>query len=130
MIRPLLLASALALAACGSPRVGEPFGAPIRLASSEAERGERVFMANCHECHPGGAAGPGPALNNKPLPELAIRTQIRKGVGAMPAFDESWLSDAEVAAIAEYVEELRDAPKRRPQQPPREGESTTTARRR
>jgi mono/diheme cytochrome c family protein len=107
MIRPLLLASALALAACGSPHVGEPFGAPIRLASSEAERGERVFMANCHECHPGGAAGLGPALNNKPLPGFLIRHQTRLGLGAMPEFDEAAISDADVDAVVAYLKELR-----------------------
>ncbi len=53
------------------------------------------------------------APNDKPLPELAIRTQIRTGVGAMPSFDESWLTDDEVDAIAEYVQALRAAPKPR-----------------
>jgi mono/diheme cytochrome c family protein len=107
MIRPLLLATMLALTACGSPRVGEPFGAPVRLASSEAETGERVFMARCHECHPGGAAGLGPALNNKPLPALLIRLQTRHGLGAMPEFDEATISESELDALVAYLQELR-----------------------
>ena len=107
MIRPLLLAPVLALAACGSPHVGEPFGAPVRLASSEAEAGERVFMAHCNECHPGGAAGLGPALNNKPLPALLIRLQTRHGLGAMPEFDEATISESELDALVAYLQELR-----------------------
>lgn len=107
MIRPLLLASALALAACGPARVGEPFGAPVRLASSEAETGERVFMVHCQQCHPGGAAGLGPALNDKPLPPFLIRYQTRHGLGAMPEFDEGAISDAELDALVAYLQELR-----------------------
>jgi mono/diheme cytochrome c family protein len=119
----------LVAVACGKTQRGEPKAPELRPATAEVARGAQLFRKFCYQCHPNGGGGLGPALNNKPLPELAIRKQIRNGVGAMPAFDESWLSDAEVAAISEYVEELRDAPKRRPQPPPREGESTTTARR-
>ena len=73
----------------------------------EAETGERVFMARCHECHPGGAAGLGPALNNKPLPALLIRLQTRHGLGAMPEFDEATISESELDALVAYLQELR-----------------------
>lgn len=110
-MRAASLALALALAAaCGRQHRGEPRAPEVKPASVEVSVGERLFRKLCYQCHPGGAAGLGPALNDKPLPEFAIRTQIRKGVGAMPAFDESWLDDREVAAIAEYVQALRDAP--------------------
>jgi mono/diheme cytochrome c family protein len=106
MIRPLLLASALVLAACGPARIGEPFGPPVRL-TAEAETGERVFMAQCQQCHPGGAAGLGPAINNKPLPAFLIRYQVRRGLGAMPEFDEGAISDAELEGLVAYLQELR-----------------------
>lgn len=107
MSRPLLLACALLLEACGPAQVGEPFGPPVRLASAEAETGQRVFMAHCHQCHPGGAAGLGPAINNKPLPDFLMRLQVRRGLGAMPEFDERLISEAELDALLAYLQELR-----------------------
>ncbi len=38
------------------------------------------------------------------------RSVVCVRIYAMPAFDDSWLSDPEVAAIAEYVQALRAAP--------------------
>jgi mono/diheme cytochrome c family protein len=69
--------------------------------------GERVFMAQCQQCHPGGAAGLGPAINNKPLPAFLIRYQVRRGLGAMPEFDEAVISDADLDALVAYLQELR-----------------------
>jgi mono/diheme cytochrome c family protein len=106
MIR-LLLTCALLLAACGPARVGEPFGPPVRLASAEAEMGQGVFMVRCQQCHPGGAAGLGPAINDKPLPGFLMRMQVRRGLGAMPEFDEQMISDAELDALVIYLQELR-----------------------
>jgi mono/diheme cytochrome c family protein len=98
------------LAACGAQQRGEPQGPPVAAATADEPHGRELFQKLCYKCHPGGAAGLGPALNNKPLPELAVRTQIRKGVGAMPSFGDELLGDADVAAIARFVHELRSAP--------------------
>jgi mono/diheme cytochrome c family protein len=97
------------LFACGPRHRGEPHGPPIRAVTGET-RGKTLFGKFCYKCHPNGTTGLGPAINNKPLPEIAIETQIRKGVGDMPSFDHSMLSDADVRAIADYVTELRQAP--------------------
>jgi mono/diheme cytochrome c family protein len=97
-------------ASCGSQHRGEPNGPRVVPDTVAEARGARLFSRNCYQCHPGGGSGLGPALNNKPLPEVAIRTQIREGVGAMPAFDGDMLTDDEVAAIAKYVQELRGTP--------------------
>lgn len=94
---------------CGSRHRGEPHGPPIRAVVGES-RGKTLFQKFCYKCHPNGTTGLGPAINNKPLPEFAIETQIRKGVGAMPSFDHATLSDADVRAIADYLTELRRAP--------------------
>lgn len=107
MKRLVFVALALGLTAClplrrDAPLVGELTG----LTASE-ERGQLVYMANCQQCHPGGAAGVGPSLNDKPLPHLAIRAQTRAGLGAMPAFDASEISDADLDALADYVVRLR-----------------------
>jgi mono/diheme cytochrome c family protein len=101
------LCIALVLAACGAQHRGEPEGPPIATIDPH---GKQLFDKLCFKCHPNGAAGLGPAINNKPLPALAIRTQIRKGVGAMPSFGHDQLGDDQVAAIAHYVQSLRRAP--------------------
>src|SRR5688572_24994535 len=103
------------LVACGSEHRGEPRAPELQPQTVAAARGERLFQRFCYQCHPGGAAGLGPALNNKPLPTVAIKTQIRKGVGSMPAFGDDWLSDAQVDDIATYVRALRRAPAEREQ---------------
>lgn len=102
-----VLGVTLALAACGPARRGQPFGAPLQLTERQQE-GQVLFMRNCNMCHPGGAAGLGPAINNKPLPSVAMRTQIRHGVGAMPAFTDEMLSDVQVDAIVDYLNKLQE----------------------
>jgi mono/diheme cytochrome c family protein len=93
--------------ACGQPRRGAPYTEPVALHDPDVARGQQLFMYNCNQCHPGGAAGLAPGLNDKPLPAFAIKTQIRNGVGAMPAFDESHLADVDVDAIVKYLKSLR-----------------------
>jgi mono/diheme cytochrome c family protein len=67
-------------------------------------------MEKCHRCHPGGEAGLGPALNNKPFPDFLKRFQVRHGLGAMPHFEKEQLSDAQLDAILVYLKTLRQNP--------------------
>lgn len=106
----VLLAIAVAVAACGPERRGEPTGPAVTVETAHEARGERLFHRFCYQCHPGGEAGLGPALNDKPLPEVAIATQIREGVGAMPAFSAELLPDDDVDAIIRYLKDLRATP--------------------
>jgi mono/diheme cytochrome c family protein len=109
---PVRIAAVLALAAvaaCGPARRGVPFTPPLQLTEQE-QQGQQLFMAECHHCHPGGAAGLGPAINNKPLPGAAMHLQIRKGMGTMPAFSEQHLSNAQVDAIVAYLNKLQQEP--------------------
>lgn len=101
-----VLLIAATVAACGSARRGEPLAGAIAL-SPEGRRGESLFMAHCHQCHPKGESGLGPSINDKPLPEFLIRFQVRHGLGAMPSFGPDRLSDAEVADVVRYLRELR-----------------------
>jgi len=64
-------------------------------------------MKHCNQCHPGGEGGVGPALNNKPLPGFLIKFQVRRGMGAMPAFSSQVISDAQLDSLASYLKELR-----------------------
>lgn len=106
----LLLGAALlvtTLAACGSARRGAPTQPPLVLADAEAQQGERVFMTYCNGCHPRGAGGLGPGINDKPLPGFLIRFQVRHGLGTMPAFKDDVISDEELDALVTYLVTLR-----------------------
>ncbi|MGI9174648.1 MAG: c-type cytochrome [Rhodothermales bacterium] len=105
---PVLVAlGSIALAGCGSARRGMPVQPPLEVSSVRVAEGQRVFMQFCNGCHPGGEAGVGVALNNKPLPGLAIHLQVRNGFGAMPAFSEEVIGDAQLDALIAYLKELR-----------------------
>jgi mono/diheme cytochrome c family protein len=110
------LAATIALAnGCGPKRRGSPLTEPLQITSQTLAVGQRAFMQHCHQCHPGGSGGLGPSINDKPLPQFLIRTQVRSGLGAMPAFDQQHIPDDEVEAIAVYLRELRTL-RRRPLQ--------------
>jgi mono/diheme cytochrome c family protein len=80
---------------------------PLAITTREMAAGQKVFMAKCHRCHPGGEAGVGPALNNKPLPKLLIRFQVRNGFGAMPALSRQELGAEELEDLLIYLKALR-----------------------
>jgi len=103
------IAVAATLSACGSARRSEPFVGATALTppNDRIALGERVFDRNCSQCHPGGEAGLGPALNDKPLPQFAMHIQVRNGVGAMPRFSSAEISDAELKAVTSYLAWLR-----------------------
>jgi mono/diheme cytochrome c family protein len=90
-----------------SARRGEPIKGPLPIGSVAVGNGQKVFMRECHQCHPGGEAGLGPAINNKPLPGFMIRGQVRNGIGAMPAFSQSDISPKEIDDLLEFLKALR-----------------------
>ncbi len=95
------------LAGCISARRGEPLTRPFVASSPKVERGHQVFMRFCNQCHPGGDAGLGPAINNKPLPGIMIKTQVRQGMGRMPSFSREAIPPSDLDAIVAYLQELR-----------------------
>ena len=96
------------LPGCGSARRDLP--AEETLLATNIAQGEQVFFHYCHQCHPGGQAGVGPALNNKPLPEFLMKFQIRHGLGAMPGFSEETISSQELDQLTAYLIALRQTP--------------------
>lgn len=103
----VVLLALLLLASCRTARRGEPLVGTHQPPSDDIARGQVAFDTHCNGCHPGGEAGLGLALNNKPLPRSLIKFQIRKGLGAMPGFPERVIGDAERDDIARYVVWLR-----------------------
>lgn len=98
---------ALLLVACGDPYRGEPLGRSPALSTPALVEGRSLFDRYCSECHPGGAAGLAPGLNNKPLPAWLVRGQVRIGMGAMPPFPPEVISAEELERIVGYMLELR-----------------------
>lgn len=91
-----------------SPRRDDLVVAPLNLDDDRLRLGHEVFVNNCNICHPGGAAGVGPALNNKGfVPRALIKFQVRQGVGAMLKFSKHRISDEELDALVRYLKALQ-----------------------
>ena len=93
-------------AGCGSARRREPIRTPVTL-DAAVSRGQVVFMENCHQCHPGGEAGLGPAINDKPFPDFLKKFQVRHGLGAMPSFPKDKTSDSDLENLMKYLKAVR-----------------------
>lgn len=114
MEKTYLIVGALVLAVvlqtgCGTARRGAIYDKPIETDSPQLAGGEKLFMKHCNQCHPGGAAGVGPAINNKPLPGFLMKFQVRRGLGAMPSFSEKHISGEELNNLIAYLKALRRA---------------------
>ena len=106
-----LFASLLTLV-CGAcaARKTEPLAPPVNVSDPQVARGEKVFFANCHQCHPHGQGGLGPAIVNKPLPEFLMKFQVRHGLGTMPSFDAQKISPEDLDALMSYIKAVRGNP--------------------
>ena len=103
----LLAAGIVWAGGCSSARRGEPLHGPLPVTDARVERGRLVFMQRCQKCHPGGEAGLGPGLNDKPLPRFLQHLQVRYGLGAMPAFSPAKISESQLDDLLEYLHALR-----------------------
>ena len=65
--------------------------------------GEKVYMAHCHKCHPGGEGGLGPSVNGNPAPQFIKRFQMRHGLGVMPSFKKDEISRKDLHDISKYL---------------------------
>ncbi len=102
-----MLALAAGLIGCATARRSEPIVGKVVAGDPSLAAGRQLFMQQCHACHPGGEAGLGPALNNKPLPPCLIEFQVRHGLGAMPALKTDRLSEADLDEVVKYLVALR-----------------------
>ena len=106
----LLLASMLILLGCRSVRRGEPIVGPLSSTDPSVQHGKIIFMRQCHSCHPGGEGGLGPGLNDKPLPVVAMKLQVRTGIvgfGVMPSFDRHKIPSEDLDDLMQYIKALR-----------------------
>jgi mono/diheme cytochrome c family protein len=101
------LATTVLVLGCGTARRDAPFLADATPDAPNVRAGQIAFYQHCHTCHPGGAEGLGPAINDKPLPDFAVKTQVRQGMGEMPAFGTEEIPDEHLDAIVAYLGWLR-----------------------
>jgi len=95
--------------------LGEGPPVPDLLVISRAERAEggELYRENCQPCHSASGAG-GPLSYGRAAPQLApatplqVAAAVRAGPGQMPVFGPDVLDDADVRALAAYVEYLDD----------------------
>lgn len=75
--------------------------------------GEQIFVRSCNTCHPGGAAGMGPSLDQLathfPTDDKLINF-LRQGVGAMPPQPKEVINDIEMGALVRYLRTLKVEP--------------------
>jgi mono/diheme cytochrome c family protein len=93
----------LSLSACGASRQSPPLQRAPAVLDQQQLAGQRVFMRECNGCHPQGDGGLGPALNDKPVPVVAIKLQVRQGLGAMPAFSDQEITSQELDALVAFM---------------------------
>jgi len=108
----LLAGTILVLAGCTAytARKTEPLAPPLDTSDPQIAHGERVFFQNCHQCHPHGEAGLGPAIVNKPLPEFLMKFQVRHGLGTMPSFGQEKIPPQDLDALMAYIKAVRGNP--------------------
>ena len=102
-----LIGASFFIPSCGSALRDEPITAPLPMGDEKVSVGQQVFMQHCYQCHPGGAGGLAPAINDKPLPVWLMKTQVRVGLGAMPGFSEKKISAEQLDALMVYLKALR-----------------------
>jgi mono/diheme cytochrome c family protein len=91
------------LSACASRR-SEPLKEEAFVPANERiANGERIYMAHCQKCHPGGEGGLGPSINANPAPQLIKRFQMRHGLGVMPGFSTGEISRKDLHDVSKYL---------------------------
>jgi len=105
---PLIILPVLAAAIAAPAALAEDAVAP-------APAGEALFVEKCGLCHLDGGFGTrvlqrrvpeGQALlqDRQSLPAAYTTTVVRRGIGSMPQIREAELDDAQLSAIASYLE--------------------------
>ena len=104
----ILAAIVIAGAGClGRARKSEPLAGPTVLDRAAEERGQLVFMEYCNQCHPGGAAGLAPGLNDLKIPGPLIKTKVRTGYPIMPPFPKNMIAPDELDDLVQYLLAMR-----------------------
>jgi mono/diheme cytochrome c family protein len=79
------------------------------MAQGQWRSGEELYNKLCGHCHKP-AVGVGTVLEGRVLPLEYLKVIVRNGLLAMPAFPESHVGDADLAAISDYLGSLQPVP--------------------
>lgn len=79
--------------------------APSAHAESQWGSGQNLYNKLCGYCHKP-EVGVGPVLEGRGLPEAYVRSVVRSGFNAMPAFPASYVDDESIAQLVEYLSSL------------------------
>lgn len=97
----IVLTGLLTAGALQSSGQAAPSGTATRYPDARlAAGGEGTYSRTCAYCH---GANVGPVLLGRGLDPAAIAAMVRNGMGAMPAFRPTEISDAELADLAAWV---------------------------
>ena len=89
--------------------------ATVQSATGSERSSEEIFETRCAYCHEAGGwgtraiarrmpQGEAELLKRENLPPAFTTFVVRRGIGAMPQFTPTELTDAELAALAEWLE--------------------------
>lgn len=86
--------------------------AQAQEASSQWGSGKNLYDKVCGHCHDP-SVGVGTVIQGRGLPVEYVTFIVRNGINGMPAFPASYIDDASIAQVAEYLASL-PAPKAQP----------------
>jgi mono/diheme cytochrome c family protein len=90
--------------AASSQDTPKPHGAStVARINQDARPGngpEGIYSRTCGYCH---GANVAPAILGLQLPPEFIRSTVRTGLGAMPAFRQTEISDADLKGLSEWI---------------------------
>ncbi|MDE2461861.1 MAG: c-type cytochrome, partial [Gammaproteobacteria bacterium] len=112
---PMMVVMALNVPAGGPKLITLPDAGIAQVAlpgvsNSAADQGQQIFAANCSICHGAhGEGGVGPSLQDEALRKdlAAVIEQIKNPAPPMPKLYPKPLSEADVQAVAAYVQTLK-----------------------
>jgi len=108
----LAVGAVLALSACGPGSESPKQSAKGKVtyldkSSIPTDSAEMVFQQTCMSCH---ATGVGPAITGRNLPPEAVKSFVRNGNRAMPAFTESMIDNETLDRVAQLVATSKATP--------------------
>jgi mono/diheme cytochrome c family protein len=104
LLVPAVILVAGAAWAASSQDAPKPDGAStVALVNQDARLGngpEGIYSRTCGYCH---GANVGPIILGLKLPAELIRSTVRTGQGAMPAFRSTEISDADLKGLSDWI---------------------------
>lgn len=103
MIRKMLCAAAVLGIGAGTVSL-----ASAQDAEYPAPRGpEQIYDESCGYCH---GVNVGPVIRGRALPAAVVKSFVRMGPNAMPAFRQTEITDEELDALALWIQESEADP--------------------